>query len=166
MNPQVLGDFTFWPITFLASFLIWVMFAALIALWVVDGKIGKKQVIHALLATLIAFIISQLIKEFFPTVRPFIVYDLIPRTFTVKSDAAFPSSHTAAAFGLATSILPYRKRIGIGFILAALLVGIGRVLGNVHYLWDIIGGAFIGVIVAIVIDRIQAYDLIVKFRKR
>lgn len=166
MNPQVLGDFTFWPITFLASFLIWVMFAALLALWVVDGKIRKRQVIHALLATLFAFIISQLIKEFFPTVRPFIVYGLIPRTLTVQSDAAFPSSHTAAAFGLATSIWPHSKRVGIGFILAALLVGIGRVLGNVHYLWDIIGGAFIGVVVAIAIDKIQAYDLIANIRKR
>lgn len=164
MNPLISEDFNFWPITFLASFLIWVMFAALLALWVVDGRIQKKQVVHAILATLIAFIISQAIKDLFPTIRPFVLYGLPPRTITAHGDAAFPSSHTAVAFGLATSIWPHHKKAGVAFIISAALVGIGRVLGNVHYLWDIFGGAFVGVVVALVIDKLQVFDAISRIK--
>lgn len=142
-------------ITFLASFLIWFMFGLFFALWVAGGRIKKKQVIHALLATFIAWFLSQLIKTLFPTLRPFMLNNLPPRTITVHADAAFPSAHTAVAFGLATSVWSHHKKAGIAFILTAALVGIGRVLGNVHFVTDILGGAFIGIIVALVIDRMQ-----------
>jgi len=151
-----------WPITFLASFLIWVMFAALLALWIVDGKIQKKQVISAVLATAIAFIISQLVKEVLPTLRPYVLYGLPVRTLTIHNDGAFPSSHTAVAFGLASSVWRHHKKAGLLFIFSALLVGLGRVLSNVHFVWDIIGGAFIGVAVVLLIDRFKIMELIVK----
>ena len=164
INPLVSENFTFWPITFLASFLIWVMFAALLALWIVDGRIQKKQVVHAILATLVAFFVSQLIKELFPTIRPFILYGLSPQTITARGDAAFPSGHTAVAFGLATSIWPHHKKAGTIFAISAALVGIGRVLGNVHYLWDILGGAFVGVVVALIIDRLEVFEAISRIK--
>lgn len=160
-------NFTFqyienWPITFLASFLIWVMFAALIALWIVDGKIQKKQVVSAVLATAIAFVISQLVKEILPTLRPFILFGLQARTLTLHQDGAFPSSHTAVAFGLASSVWRHHRKAGLAFIFSALLVGLGRVLSNVHFVWDIIGGAFIGVAVVLLIERFKIIDFIVK----
>ncbi len=141
------------------------MFAALIALWVVDGKIQKKQVFHALLATAIAFLVSQLIKNLFPTIRPFMLYGLTPLTLTAHIDASFPSSHTAMAFGLATSIWSHHRKAGVAFIIAAILVGLGRVLGNVHYFWDIVAGAFIGVVIAIIVDKLQVYSYFTKIRK-
>ena len=52
-------------ITFLASILIWLMFFGLIVLWVVDGKIKKETVIHALFASLVAWTISEIIKYIF-----------------------------------------------------------------------------------------------------
>ncbi len=148
----------------MASFLIWVMFAALLALWWVDGRVQKKQVFHALLATIIALAVSQLLKDLFPTVRPFILYSIPAKTFTTHTDAAFPSSHTAVAFGLATSIWPHHKKAGIAFILSAVFVGIGRVLGNVHFITDIIGGAFIGVSVALIIDKLNIYDSLARIK--
>lgn len=159
MDVQLLENLGFWPITFLASFLIWVMFAALFVLWIVDGKFKKEQVFNALLATIIAWSISELIKTMFPTLRPFMVNNLPPRTLTVHLDPAFPSAHTAMAFGLASSIWHHHKKIGYAFILSAIFVGVGRVLGNVHFLSDILGGAFIGSAVGLGIQRLQLLNL-------
>ena len=104
MNPAVLSGNTSLTITFLASFLIWVMFAGLLYLWFVDGRLKKEQVLHALLASLIAWVLTQMIKSLVPTLRPFQVSGTLPMTFTIPFDSSFPSGHAASAFAVATSI--------------------------------------------------------------
>ena len=141
-------------ITFLASFLIWLMFLGLLILWVIDGKIKKEQVLHALLAVAVAWGIAQVIKAIFPTIRPFELNGLTPLTLLPSSDGAFPSGHSAAAFALATTIWLHDKKMGFVFVIAALVVGVARVLGNVHYPIDIVGGAVLGVTAAFVIERV------------
>ena len=117
-------------ITFLASFLIWFMFAGLLMLWWKHGKVNSQQVFHAIIATFIAWAVSQTIKTLFPTVRPYELSGALPLTITIPRDPAFPSGHTSAAFALAMSVQKHSKRAGYLYILFALLVGLGRVLGN------------------------------------
>lgn len=140
-------------ITFFASFLIWFMFGGLFVLWVVDGKIKKEQVIHALVAFLLAQLVTEAIKKIFPTLRPFEVNGLPTLTLTAKADGAFPSGHTASSFALATTIFLHDKKVGTGFLAAASIVGVARVLSNVHYPIDIIGGAIEGISIAFLIEK-------------
>lgn len=154
MNEQLLSNQNLWPITFLASFLIWIMFAALFFLWFFDGRIKRRHVVRALLASLFAWSLSQIIKSFVPTLRPFELNNVPPLTITIPTDAAFPSGHAASAFGLATSVYAQNKKAGLVFIISALAVGLGRVVGNVHYISDIIGGALLGVSAAFILTRL------------
>ncbi len=131
-------------ITFLASVLIWLMFFGLVVLWVIDGKIKKETVIHAIFSCLVAYAITELIKTVFPTIRPFQFSGGLPLTLTVPSDGAFPSTHTAVAFGLAVTILKHDKKVGILYLIMAGLVGIARIMAHVHYPIDIMVGALIG----------------------
>ncbi|MEK7112389.1 MAG: phosphatase PAP2 family protein [Patescibacteria group bacterium] len=147
-------------ITFLASFLIWFMFAGLLILWVIDGRIKKEQVLHALLSAGVAWGVAQIIKALFPTLRPFEVNGLIPLTLFPSSDGAFPSGHSAAAFAMATTIWLHDKKIGSAFMVLALLVGVARVWGNVHYPIDILGGVVLGVATAFVIEKVHLRKLI------
>jgi len=135
-------------ITFLASVLIWLMFFGLAVLWVVDGKINKAIVIHALFSCLLAYLIAELIKTFFPTTRPFQFDGGFPLTLTVPLDGAFPSSHTAVGFALAVTIFNHNKKVGILYLFMAGLVGIARIVAHVHYPVDIIAGASIGTIIS------------------
>ncbi len=154
MNEQLLTNQNLWPVTFLASFLIWVMFAALFFLWFFDGRIKRRHVVRALLASFVAWSLSQIIKSLVPTLRPFELNNVPPLTITIPTDAAFPSGHTASAFGLATSVYAQHKKAGLAFIIAAIAIGTGRVLGNVHYVLDIVGGAFLGVSAALVLTKV------------
>ena len=131
------------------------MFLGLLILWVIDGKIKKEQVLHALFAVAVAWGIAQVIKAVFPTLRPFELNGLTPLTLLPSSDGAFPSGHSAAAFALATTIWLHDKKMGWVFVIAALVVGVARVLGNVHYPIDILGGAVLGAVVAFLIERVH-----------
>jgi undecaprenyl-diphosphatase len=160
MNPAVLSSSNNFIIAFLASFLVWAMAAGLIVLWVVDGRIKKEQVLHAILASLVAWVLSQMLKNIFPVPRPYEVNGSLPLTLTEPLDPAFPSVHTAFAFGMAVSVWLHDKKVGFLFILIACLVGYGRIASNVHFLIDVLGGAFLGIITAIVVSKAHLHKLI------
>jgi len=141
-------------IEFFATFFIWIMFAGLVVLWFVDGKIKKEQVLHAGLSIILAWTFAEMIKEIYHTTRPFILDGKDPLVlFIPAANGSFPSSHTAAAFALAITIWLHDKRVGALYLAAALAVGVARVLANVHYPIDIIGGAILGIIVSYVIEK-------------
>lgn len=110
---------------------------------------GKKEIaLHAALSVLIAGITTIILKELFLTPRPFEIYNIDPLAgLTYLS--SFPSSHTAIAFALATTIALHQIKFGIFLLMVASLVGLGRVAGSVHYPVDIAFGVLIGVTIAL-----------------
>ena len=153
-------------ITFLASFLIWFLYAGLLVLWVIDGKIKKEQVIHAIFAVFVTWIISEVIKAFSPTIRPFLINGKEPLTFTVPMDGAFPSLHTMSAFALSVTIFMHDRKVGWLFLIAASLIGMARVAANVHYPVDIVGGALLGTLVAVIVERAHFSKLFLRTKSK
>ena len=147
-------------VTFMASFLIWLMFLGLLVLWVVDGKIKKEQALHAFLSSIVAWIVVEMLKSLTETTRPFIVNGADPLTLTVPNSHSFPSAHTAVAFAIAVTVWLHDRSVGYVFILLAVLVGVGRILANVHYPIDIIGGAVVGIVVAVLIENLHPEKLL------
>ena len=144
-------------ITFLASFLIWFMFFGLVVHWFIDGKIKKEQAFHAFLTALIAWAISEMMKTLYPLPRPFILNGAKPLTFTFPIDGGFPSQHAAAAFAIGVTLWLHDRKIGLLYLLAALGVGIGRILSNVHFPVDVLVGAILGSTVAYFFERLHIY---------
>ena len=147
-------------VEFFATFFIWFLYAGLIVLWFIDGRIKREQVIHAILAGLTAWIITLLIKHFFPTIRPFIRNGGGVDVLFKPTDGGFPSAHTALAFCLAVTVFMHDRRVGWFYLAGALVIGVARVLANVHYPVDILGGALIGTLVAVIVERLHFFDLV------
>lgn len=160
MNPAVLASSDSLPITIVASFLVWLMFAGLVYLWVIDGKIKKEQALHALFASLIAWGFGQMLKTLFPTLRPFEFNGHPPLTLTIPGDGSFPSTHAAIAFAIAGSIFLHDKKIGLFFAVMAILVALGRVLSNVHTLFDVVFGASYGLASSYILKRLHVDKLL------
>lgn len=81
-----------------------------------------------------AYAVSTGLKEIFPEMRP-----------DGSDNRSFPSGHTSAAFGAATSILERRgPGEGIPAIALATFVGIARVAADKHHWYDALAGAAIG----------------------
>lgn len=151
-------------VTFLASFLIWFLYAGLLLLWVIDGKIKKEAIIHALLASLTAWLLAEFIKSLIPTARPFLLNDDPIKTLTFPSDGAFPSAHAGAAFALAVTIWLHDRKVGWIYLILALVIGIARVVANVHYPQDILGGIVLGILIAFMIEKIHPFSLLTRKR--
>jgi undecaprenyl-diphosphatase len=138
------------------------MFLGLLVLWIVDGKIKREQALHALISSIIAWVVVEMLKSLTETTRPFVLDGSDPLTLTIPNGHAFPSAHTAVAFAIAVTIWLHDRAVGYVFILLALLVGVGRIMANVHSPIDIIGGAVVGVIVALTVENLHPERLISK----
>lgn len=151
-------------VEFFATFFIWFLFVGLGILWIVDGKIKREQVAHAIFAGLFACGLAILIKHLIPAQRPFMVnggeVDVLYRPLS----SSFPSEHTALAFSLAVTVFMHDRKVGWYFLAAALLIGIARVIANVHYPIDIVGGAFLGITTAVIVERVHLFKLITSRR--
>lgn len=129
------------------------MFAGIFILWAFDGKIKKEQALHALFAGVLAWVLVAFIKSLFPTLRPFMLNGRSTAVIIPPSDGSFPSGHTATAFALAVTIWRHDKKIGIFYLISALAVGVARVLANVHYPVDILGGAILGIVTSFGVEK-------------
>lgn len=149
-------------IEFFASYFLWLIFLGIFILWAYDGKIKKAEALHALFAGTLAWVLAWIIKTVFPTDRPFQlngkeVFVAVPLT-----NGGFPSGHTATAFAIAATIWRHDKKMGIIYILSAFLVGISRVLANVHYPVDIVAGAILGIITSYLVRKVHFLKLVKK----
>lgn len=137
-------------VVFLASYLPYVLIATLLAL-VFFSQYAKREKLQILfvagVSALIArFGVVELIRFFYH--RPRVFTDLPVHQLLTSDKWSFPSGHATFFFAMATAVYLYNKKWGIGFFIAALGIGVSRVIAGIHYPSDIIGGALIGIIVA------------------
>ena len=138
-------------IVLLDEFLIWIMISSIGWLWI---KREKKAALLTFLSAGLGWSISQAIKHFYPTPRPYLregVSALIPDPPT---DGSFPSGHTTTAFAIATCIFIFNRKWGIVAYLFALAVGILRIMVRVHYGIDIAGGIILGISVSWILNKL------------
>jgi len=151
-------------ITFIASYLLWIMFAAAAALWIIDGRKKKELSLHALFSSILSWVISEMTKTLFPRSRPFLINGEGIKTLTLHFDPSFPSVHSAVAFALAMSIYLHDKKTGRYFLFAAFLVALGRIMANVHYPVDVVFGSLLGVVVSRLLISLHLFKLVGKKR--
>ncbi len=103
-----------------------------------------------------AFIIDNvLLKNLIARTRPYEVIDGLDRLIAKQKDYSFPSGHTGSAFAAAVVMfLGLPKRYGFITLVLAVLMGFSRLYVGVHYLTDVLCGAVIGTLVAVLVYRI------------
>ena len=76
--------------------------------------------------------------------RPFDMFDLPNQLLYHSAGNAFPSGHATVAFAIATAVFLWNRTWGSVLYAAALVVGISRIIGGVHWPTDILAGALVG----------------------
>ena len=157
-NP--VGDFL-WPlITDYNRFLpVQILLAATWVLLIVRGGLRGRTAALLLVVVLLCSdkLSSALIKEFISRPRPChaiggkTVVQGIHLLVSCGPGKSFPSSHAVNNFAVATLFAHYYRRWRAAFFAAASLVALSRPAVGVHYPSDILGGAVIGVCVALAV---------------
>jgi undecaprenyl-diphosphatase len=130
--------------------LLWIALAlVLCALYRRWGTLGLT-----ILAVALADWLSVGLKALFDRERPQFRYPEPKPLLHSAHDGAFPSGHAATSFAAATILsFAFPKLAPYLYILAA-AVSFSRVYVGVHYPLDIVGGAVLGLLVAIALRRL------------
>ena len=99
--------------------------------------------------TLLADTATFGIKDVVQRPRPFVTHPQIHPLYVVHSDS-FPAGHAATAFAGAVVLAWTARRWSALFVTLAVAVGFSRVYVGDHYVGDVLGGAFVGALVAVV----------------
>lgn len=125
--------------------------------------IHKKRETRVWVAFIIAsalaarFGLTEIIRAFYPASRPFVVMPEIVPLIEHPPTNAFPSGHAVFYFALAAGIylwmrtLPSpsnirsQRTVGALYIIGALLISVSRIAAGVHWPYDIVAGAVVGI---------------------
>ncbi len=130
----------------------------LLGLWFVGSSRAIRQkhqlgVIAALIAMGLSSWAVQISNGLYFRPRPFVDLN-VSLLFYRPTDSSFPANSAAAAFAIAAAVWGFNRRVGACLLALAGLYGFSRVYAGVHYPLDIVGGAMIGVVVAVVAFKI------------
>jgi len=143
----ILTEFKYWRVPFILIILAMFIF----------GK--KKERIVAILLLIILGItdatVNFWLKPWIGRVRPCNVFPEVHLLAGCSHSGSFPSSHAANIFGAGTILTFFYRRVWIIWLSIALLVSFSRIYVGVHYPFDVLGGAFYGILLGIGISIIS-----------
>ncbi|HLZ29433.1 MAG TPA: phosphatase PAP2 family protein [Chloroflexota bacterium] len=129
----------------------------------VDGDRLREAIIAGGAAAVLAFAIGLVLERTLHRPRPFLELGF-PPLFPHADDSSFPSDHTLVGIALVGPLLWRASRTGSVLVAWGLVVGFARVCAGVHYPSDILGSAFL----AVLLDGLAWYALprrlLVRFR--
>ena len=112
---------------------------------------GRHAVVAAGFSALLALGVAHLITDLWARPRPYVAHPTVAHLFVPAShDPSFPSDHATAAFAIAVAILLRHRTAGRVAVAMAILVSLSRVVVGTHYPSDVLGGAAVGTLAALV----------------
>ena len=96
------------------------------------------------LPAIVAYALAEVIKLALPLPRPFVELLFVPLIAVGDPLGSFPSSHAAFFAALCGGMYAKDRSLGVWFALAAIVIGVARVVAGVHWPVDVLFGLFIG----------------------
>jgi undecaprenyl-diphosphatase len=132
-----------------------ILVPAFIYFWfLAKNKLWSKRIIFIFISISASGLINMLVKWLAGRHRPsmlekgFFGFNYFGVGYELNS---FPSGHTVMAFSLAAAVSILFPRLSILAFIAAVSIGISRILITSHYLSDVIVGAGIGILSTMIV---------------
>jgi undecaprenyl-diphosphatase len=131
---------------------------AAVALWLLARPGGDRKwkiaASSALAAAALGLLTNKVVSSAWHRDRPYQTHRVAHVWGARKTDASFPSDHSSAAFGIAVAVMLIDPLAGAFFLVLAVLIAVGRVVVGEHYPGDVLAGAAIGTVAAVVVVRL------------
>jgi undecaprenyl-diphosphatase len=112
----------------------------------------RRAAVAAGLSAGLGLAAAQVITRIVDRPRPFVAHPHAVHLFSQHAaDSGFPSDHATAAFAIGVALLLRNRVWGAIVLVAATLLAVGRVAMGVHYPTDVLGGAALGTLAALVL---------------
>lgn len=138
-------------VAFSALALPYVLGLLVVPLW---WKGERERAFDLVILILVVIVVTEAMKYAFDRARPCDVLPnvnlLTPSACAAEGDPAFPSGHTSRIFAVAALLAVYfRPSVKVSGFVLAVLAGISRIYLGVHWPSDVLGGAVVGIGVAL-----------------
>lgn len=131
---------------------------AAVALWFLARPGGSRKwklaSASALAAAALGLLVNRVLAAIWTRDRPYVTHHVAHIWGPHKTDVSFPSDHASAAFGIAVAVALIDPVVGAFFLVLAGLIAVGRVVVGEHYPGDVLAGAVIGTLAAIVVVKL------------
>ena len=139
--------------------------------WFKKYQTLKRIAILALIAFLFSDIIVFLLKNIFQEPRPFVSLNHVHLLISESDPNSFPSGHTTSTLSVVTIFILKMKKLSknhykllnLALIIFALLIPFSRIYVGVHYPFDVLAGAVIGICGSLIIYKLNEVLSIIKF---
>jgi undecaprenyl-diphosphatase len=139
---------------FIAEYMGIFLALAVVTFWFTRVKQNRIMIICSSITFVIAEIIGKLAGKIHSNNQPFAELSNVNQLIEKAVDNSFPSDHTILFFSFCMTFWLFRGGKGFFWILLAFLVGISRIWVGVHYPADIMVGAVISIISALLVFRV------------
>jgi len=118
----------------------------------IERATNQRAVLVGAFSAALANLLLKVINLFYYRPRPFDLYET-NLLFYRPTDSSLPSNAATLGFSIAAGVWVYRRRWGWALGGLAVVFGLSRIFGGVHYPLDVIAGAALGCGSAWVIHR-------------
>lgn len=133
-------------------YLSYVLLFSLILYFTLKKK--KSIVLLMVISAIISSGVAGLMKTGIERERPYQVLDA--RQLVDEDDnRSFPSNHVQLSFALSTIVFYFYRKFGTALFLLSLIMGFGRIYVGVHYPSDVLVGALIGILLAVLVLKMN-----------
>ena len=129
-----------------------IVFGALLLFLFQSWEKRRKIFIFSIVYFPLTYLFARIASLIYFNPRPFVVNHFQP-LIAHAADNGFPSDHMLLSSALASLVFYYNKKLGIIAWVLAFLVGYSRVATGLHHWLDILGSAFIALLVILLVDR-------------
>lgn len=140
-----------------ANYLIFIVLLIISILAVFGVNKDRKAFILSMLGLGIALILTQIIRIFFQSERPFITYSIIPLISLNSPSASFPSIHTLVISVITFNYIYFKSKLSPFLIFSLLWICLARIYVGVHYPLDILGGIFVGFLSVFIVLKLKKF---------
>jgi len=144
----------FESVTVLGSWAVWSLLV--VVLWI---SRKKEPALALLIAVVFVLLIAYSMKYAVDRPRPYDVLSIIEPSYH-PSDPSFPSSHAMMAFAGAVAIGSKWRKALPPLLAVALVVSYSRIFIGVHYPYDVISGAVIGILIGLFASSVDIKRII------
>lgn len=128
-----------------------VLFLVMLVLALLHPRLRRAAAAAGLSAGL-GLAVAQVVARVVDRPRPFVAHPAAVHLFASHAaDAGFPSDHTTAAFAIGVALVVRHRIWGTVVLVAAALLAVGRVGMGVHYPSDVLAGAALGTLAALLL---------------
>lgn len=126
-----------------------------IALIMLFSKKYRRYGITMILTLLAGLLIGNIIlKPSIARIRPCDINTAVQLLIPRPLDFSFPSGHALSSFGAATVVFYANKKLGLLAYITASVIAFSRMYLYVHFPTDILAGMLIGIVIAVIINKL------------